>query len=89
MIDSLVIIVNQNYMIVFREITVQEPTAIICDRCGRRTENESNLFEFGEYLSIEHECGYGSVIGDGTLLELDLCQYCVKELLLPFARLTE
>jgi hypothetical protein len=45
-------------------------------------------FEFDEYLSIDHVCGYGSIIGDETRLQVDLCPHCVKELLLPFARLS-
>ena len=76
-------------MIFLRERTMQEPASIICDRCGRRAENESDSFEFGEYLSLDHTGGYGSIIGDGTRLELDLCQHCVKELLHPFARISE
>lgn len=73
-------------MILYREASVEEPASIICDRCDRRAENVPNCFEFGEYVSIDHACGYGSIIGDETRLQLDLCQYCVKELLLPFAR---
>jgi len=76
-------------MILLREITTQEPASIICDRCGRRTENGSDSFEFGEYLSMDYIGGYGSILGDGTRLQLDLCQYCVKELLYPFARISE
>jgi len=76
-------------MIIFRKISVQEPASISCDRCGSSAENEPNNFEFEEFLSIDHACGYGSIIGDGTRLQLDLCQHCVKELLLPFASLTE
>lgn len=73
-------------MIILREMTIQEPASIICDRCGRRAENESDSFEFGEYLSLDHIGGYGSIVGDGTRLQLDLCQHCVRELLYPFAR---
>ena len=76
-------------MIVFREIAAQEPESIICDRCGRRAENDSENFEFQEFLSIDNIGGYRSVIGDGKRLQLDLCQHCLKELLLPFARLSE
>lgn len=76
-------------MIIFREVVAQEPAAITCDRCGRSAENEPNNFEYEEYLSIVHACGYGSIIGDGTTLQLDLCQHCVKELLYPFARMIE
>ena len=53
-------------MILFHEVPVQEPASIICDRCGRRAENVPNDFEFGEYLSIEHICGYASIFGDET-----------------------
>lgn len=75
-------------MILFREIKIQEPAAIICDRCGRRAENESDSFEFEEFLSVNYLGGYGSIIGDGTRLQLDLCPHCVKELLSPFARIS-
>jgi len=81
--------IHETQMINFREITVEEPASIACDRCGRSAENESKNLEFEEYLSIDHACGYGSIIGDGIRLQLDLCQYCVKELLSPFARLAE
>lgn len=76
-------------MILFREISAQEPVAIICDKCGRRAESDLDHFEVQEYLSIDNIGGYGSVIGDGTRLQLDLCQHCVKELLLPYARISE
>lgn len=59
-------------MIFFRELTVQESASITCDRCGRRAENESTDFEFEEFLSIDHACGYGSIIGDGTRLHRSL-----------------
>ena len=76
-------------MIILREVTIHEPEAIICDRCHRRAECNSDHFEFQEYLSIDNIGGYGSVIGDGTRFQIDLCQHCVKELLLPYARLEE
>ncbi|QEP43493.1 hypothetical protein D5085_10355 [Ectothiorhodospiraceae bacterium BW-2] len=70
-------------------ITVDEVEEIVCDRCGRKTKKDDELFEFQEYLSIEHECGYGSAISDETMLFVDLCQHCVKEMLLPIARMEE
>jgi hypothetical protein len=73
-------------MIVYRQVKVEEPATIKCDRCGHCTENTPTSFEFGEYISIDHTCGYGSIIGDGTRLQIDLCQQCIKELLLPFAQ---
>ncbi len=76
-------------MILLRERTIQEPASIICDRCGRRSDIESDDVEFDEYLSLNRIGGYGSIIGDGTRLQLDLCEYCIKELLYPFARINE
>ncbi len=48
-------------MILYREVPVQEPAGIICDRCGRRAENVPDEFEFSEYLSIDHVGGYASI----------------------------
>jgi len=76
-------------MILFHETIIQEPDSIICDRCDRVAQKVSNNFEFEEYLSIDYIGGYGSIIGDGTRIQLELCQYCIKELLLPYARLGE
>lgn len=76
-------------MIIFREIVTQEPASIICDRCGRSAQNVSQDFEFQEFLSIRHECGYGSIVGDGMSFQIDFCQYCLKELLLPYAKVTK
>ena len=73
-------------MIHFREVTTTEPASISCDRCGRSADNAPEQFEFNEYLSINHICGYESIIGDGIRVQLDLCQYCIKEWLLPIAR---
>ncbi len=76
-------------MITLREITATEPASITCDRCGRSTQNEPGNFEFAECPSIKHTCGYGSIIGDGTALQVDLCRHCVKEVLLPSSLITK
>jgi len=65
--------------------TMIETAAKICDRCGLRAEVRDVDFEFCEFISIRHLGGYGSVIGDGARVEIDLCQHCFKALL-PFAR---
>lgn len=74
-------------MIDYSEKTIQEASAITCDRCGRRTEKEQDVFEYPECISIDHTCGYGSIIGDEVRYQVDLCQHCVRELLMPFARI--
>ena len=58
--------------------------ALRCDRCKREEDCESP--EFFEFLSFASTGGYDPVFGDGTAIELDLCQYCVKETLGTWVR---
>lgn len=52
---------------------------IECDRCGRK---DHDIIEVQEYLSWKNVVGYGGVpYLDGDTIEIDLCQYCVKEVL--------
>lgn len=60
----------------------------ICDKCGKHSHIDEDPFEFQEFLTWEHDCGYDSIFGDGSGIELDLCQDCVKELLSPYMRVT-
>ena len=76
-------------MIIYRDKTIQEPSAIVCDKCGRKAGEVQDCFEFQEFLSIDHTGGYGSIIGEDVQYQLDLCQYCAKELLLPYARVKQ
>ncbi len=64
---------------------LQEETALVCDRCGREITPEEHS-EWGEALRLRFTGGYGSVFGDGSRVEADLCQHCVKELIGPFCR---
>jgi hypothetical protein len=58
-----------------------------CDRCGMTAKYEDDtILEAQEFLHWNHVGGYGSVFGDGDVLELDLCQKCVEELLGDFIR---
>lgn len=53
--------------------------AITCDRCKKRYEDS---FETQEFLSWRDTCGYGNkTYGDMTIIAIDLCQYCVKQVL--------
>jgi len=63
----------------------------VCDRCGKRVVLDSleNRSVAQEFIHINHTCGFDSVIGDGLILDIDLCDGCIKELLLPFARISK
>lgn len=58
---------------------VASVTAIECDRCKTMHDD---IIEIQEFLSWSDTCGYGSkTFGDGTHISIDLCQYCVREVL--------
>jgi len=61
--------------------------SITCDRC--RLKAEILEPEFYEFTSIAYKAGYGSIFGDGNIVELDLCQACVKEALGSWVRVRE
>lgn len=58
-----------------------------CDRCGRLAEDGES--EFHEFTSIAYNAGYGSILGDGNQVEIDLCQQCLKETLGKWLRIKE
>jgi len=71
-----------------RNVSVVE--SIVCDACGREARPEGdNQFEFQEFLRVRDTGGYGSVFGDGTTWELDLCQRCLKRTLGKHIRIVE
>ena len=81
-------------MIIYDEITKveKEPVKYICDKCKREVHPsaygiETVHFEAEEFTHIKHQAGYGSVFEDGKTYTLDLCQYCLKELLGRYLRL--
>jgi len=62
--------------------------SITCDVCGKAFLS-NDIFETQEFVYIRQSCGYGSVFGDTNEIELDMCQYCFKELLGKYARIKE
>jgi hypothetical protein len=60
----------------------------ICDRCKKEIDATDD-FEFQEMQHISFMGGYGSVFGDETMVNCDLCQYCLKELIGSFARIED
>jgi len=58
-----------------------------CDRCGREAEDGES--EFYEFTFIDYKAGYGSILGDGNRVRIDLCQHCLKEMLGTWLRVEE
>lgn len=58
-----------------------------CDRCG--AEARHNVDDgFNNFLQIEFDASWGSVMGDGTHVEVDLCHGCLKVTLGQWLRLS-
>ena len=59
-------------------------SAITCDCCKKKYTDEMELQEF---LHWKDTGGYGNMaFGDRITIEVDLCQYCIKELLGKYVR---
>lgn len=71
-----------------RTKTIQEEI-IVCDRCHREMGPDSKDFELQERTAIRFRGGYGSVFGDGNLVEADICQNCLQEVFGKYLRITE
>jgi len=67
----------------YRQVGMTEVTAYICDKCGRRYDDD---IEMQEFHLIRFNGGYGSVFGDGTMVECDVCQHCLKAMIGDIAR---
>jgi hypothetical protein len=59
--------------------------SITCDIC-KKVYSTDDIFETQEFTYIRNDCGYGSVFGDGEVIELDICQHCLKEILGKYIR---
>lgn len=58
-----------------------------CDRCG--AEAQHNVDDgFNNFLQIEFDAGWGSDLGDGNHVELDICHACLKATLGPWLRVS-
>jgi hypothetical protein len=63
----------------YKTVIQQEITELICDGCGLEAHIDTG-YEFKEFITIEHKCGYGAIHGDGKQLLIDLCQQCFTDM---------
>lgn len=63
----------------YKTVIQQEITELVCDGCGLEAYAHEG-YEFSEFISIEHKCGYGTIHGDGNKLLIDLCQHCFADM---------
>lgn len=57
---------------------IKEVDKIQCDRCKILFDD---FIEIQEFLNIDFIGGYGSIFGDGSHVECDICQTCLQHLL--------
>lgn len=62
------------------KITRDDLESITCDFC-KKTYKKENFIEFQEFSEILYVGGYGSVIGDGVVVSVDICQHCLLKLI--------
>lgn len=58
----------------YEKASVKVVNELICDRCGLHVVKGD--YEYSEFICIEHRCGYGSILEDGKLVCIDICQRC-------------
>jgi hypothetical protein len=59
--------------------------SISCDICNVTYEPYDMGFE--EIISIRHEGGFSSHIGDGSIVEIDICDKCFMKKLGKYVRI--
>lgn len=64
--------------IVMKEM--EEIVSIICDVC-KKEYGKDDWQELDEFTHLNLEGGYFSVWGDGFSGSLNICQYCLKEMM--------
>ena len=60
---------------------------IRCDRCGVEAQYNVDI-GFNNLLQIEFDASWGSDLGDGNHVELDMCHACLKQTLGPWLRVS-
>lgn len=70
------------------KLFADEKSVCTCDRCGRVMEKDVVDGEWQERLIIAFRGGFGSVFGDGNLVEGSFCQECIQLLLGKWLRIT-
>lgn len=71
----------------FEDKVVKIISKLACDACGEQAIQDD--YEFHEFITIEHRCGYGSIHGDGNQLSIDLCQQCFSDMCGDSLRVTD
>lgn len=58
-----------------------------CDRCGLDAQHDVGD-GFNNFVQIGFDAGWGSALGDGNRIDIDLCHGCLKTTLGPWLRIS-
>ena len=73
-------------MRISRTRAVSYTSQLRCDRCG--AEGQHDVGDgLNNFLQIGFDTSWGSDLGDGNRVDVDLCHSCVKETLGPWLRI--
>ena len=75
-------------MLNYKPVTV-ERLIFTCDRCGCSMSEEDDVMEWQERFIVSFRAGYGSIFGDGNVVEGEFCQTCMQTLIGQWLRVTE
>lgn len=65
------------------EFCIDSATSITCYKCEKSFDD---IMEIQEFFQWNHTGGFGSVFGDGTEVEVNLCQDCTLKVLGEYAK---
>jgi len=74
-------------------ITEKKPVGIVCDVCKKEyslvDKSNDDIVETQEFHHVRFTGGYGSIFGDESRIECDICQHCLKKLIGEYCRESE
>lgn len=69
------------------EKKVEVPDLIICDICKKEYSYDKDIMDIQEFVGINIRAGYGSIFGDDSTVEIDICQHCLDDKLGQYLRI--
>ena len=74
-----------------QQITEKHLVEITCDVCKKTfvINDVNEIDEIQEFHYINFYGGYGSIFGDETLVQCDICQHCLNEKLGKYLRFND
>ena len=66
------------------DIYILRLKSYVCDVCGKELIRGDDVVINEDVIHIHHLCGSNSIFGDGSKIEIDICQHCLKKIIKEF-----